>query len=429
MPFRGDEKDKLNESSHGYFPINSSTRFRNMVDSHDSLYDVMSPFESKDNPFNHYDHALLDDALDDFMSLPKLSNKNNSSKRLINMINMKQHRKPLFFVQGACPSPTSPLPNQPLLMVQGGYSHDSFSTPNKPIITVQGRNPTKSPYSYARQLTKDSYNTAAHTYNTRNNRQPNPPLVVLTPLLDPQPILPQEPRISQTLGQEYDLFEQLKATPAKISLWDFLQTSSTHHGMLQDSSKTLNVPSAMTSNNMASLIHSIIAPKAQIVFRQDELPSSEVQQQYDPLMIVDIINDSAIRQTLVDNGYGLNVCSINLLHKINVDTSLIKPDSLTIIGFDNVAKSSLGIITLLVKVGQVTLPTPIHVMSTELIYKFLLGRPWIHGIEVVPSTLHRQIKFIHNNTTYTLLGDTRFKACLQTSSSKSSSINSSPTIL
>lgn len=232
MPFCGDEKDKLNDLFHGYIPINSSTRYRNIVDSHDYFYDVMFPFESKDKPLNHYDHALFDDALDDFMSLPKLSSKNNASKKLINMINVNEHSKPLFVVQGDCPSPTSPLPNQPLFMVQGGYGHDSFSTPNKPIITVRGRNPTKSPYSYARQLTNEIYNAISHTYNTRNNRRPNPPLVVLTPLLDPQFILPQAPHISQTLGKEYDLVKQFKATPANISLWDLLQTSLTHHGMI-----------------------------------------------------------------------------------------------------------------------------------------------------------------------------------------------------
>lgn len=110
------------------------------------------------------------------------------------------------------------LPNQPLFTIQGGYSHDSFSTPNKPVITMQGINPTKSPYSYAKQLTKESHHVVSHTHNTRNNRQPNPPSAIPTSLLDPQPIHPQAPRISQTLGNEYDLIEQLKATLAKISL-------------------------------------------------------------------------------------------------------------------------------------------------------------------------------------------------------------------
>lgn len=89
MPFRGDEKDKMNDSSHGYIPINSSTKSSNIFVYNNSLYEEISPFESKDKPLNRYDHALLDDALDDFMSLSKSSKKNNTSKRLINLINVK----------------------------------------------------------------------------------------------------------------------------------------------------------------------------------------------------------------------------------------------------------------------------------------------------------------------------------------------------
>lgn len=52
----------------------------------------------------------------------------------------------------------------------------------------------------------------------------------------------------------------------------------------------------------------------------------------------------------MDNGLGLNVCSSDLLHKINVGTSLIQSESLSICGFDNVARESLGTVTLLIKI-------------------------------------------------------------------------------
>ncbi|GLJ11025.1 hypothetical protein SUGI_0140700 [Cryptomeria japonica] len=351
MPFRCDEKDKLNDSSQGYIPIISSTKSSNMVVFNNPLYEEISPFEPKDKPFDSYDHTLLDDALDDFVALSKSLNKNKTSK-LVNMINLNEHKKPLFEVQGAYPSPTFQGPKSPLLTVQGGYDHDSFlSLPN------------------------------------------------------PQPILPQAPHISQVLSKEYDLIEQLKATPAKISLWDLIQTSSVHHGMLQDALKDLNVPPPNTSSNIASLVNSVMNPKAQIVFAQDELPISEIHHQYDRLMIVVIMKDTTIRRTLVDNGSGLNVCSINLLHKMNVDTSLIEPDSRPIRGFDKLAKNSLGTITLPITVGPVTLPTSIHVMLGNLTYNLLLGRPWINSMQAVPSTLHKQVKFIYNNKTYTLIDD------------------------
>lgn len=66
------------------------------------------------------------------------------------------------------------------------------------------------------------------------------------------------------------------------------------------------------------------------MFSQDELPPKDIQNQYEPLIIIFLINVNIIRLTLLDNRYGLNVCSIDLLHKINVDPSLNKPKSLSI---------------------------------------------------------------------------------------------------
>lgn len=42
--------------------------------------------------------------------------------------------------------------------------------------------------------------------------------------------------------------------------------------------------------------------------------------------------------TLIDNLSSLNVCSLNMLCKINVDTSLLKLDLTSIHGFDNVGR-------------------------------------------------------------------------------------------
>lgn len=143
--------------------------------------------------------------------------------------------------------------------------------------------------------------------------------------------------------------------------------------MLQYVLKNLDVPFAVIPNNMASLIDPLKESKAQIVFTQDVLPLHKIQHQHDPLVIFILINDNVIGRALVDNGFSFNVCSIELLHKINVDTSLIEPNSLTIYDFDNVAISYLGTITLPIKVRPIILPTPIHVMRNDLNYNILLG--------------------------------------------------------
>lgn len=109
----------------------------------------------------------------------------------------------------------------------------------------------------------------------RNNRQLNPPLVIPSSLPS-QPILPPALHLSQHLGKEDDIIEHVNHSYRDISL-DLIQTLSTHYGTLQDSLKNIDVPPAVTLNNMTSFIDYMKAPKAQILFSQDELLSKKTQ--------------------------------------------------------------------------------------------------------------------------------------------------------
>lgn len=51
-------------------------------------------------------------------------------------------------------------------------------------------------------------------------------------------------------------------------------------------------------------------------------------------------------------------------------------------------------------------------MPDDLSYNHLLGRPWIHKINGVPSTLHRVIKYVYNNKFYRLKANTEPKIFL-----------------
>lgn len=42
-------------------------------------------------------------------------------------------------------------------------------------------------------------------------------------------------------------------------------------------------------------------------------------------------------------------------------------------------------------------------------YSMLLGRPWIHAAGAVPSTLHRQVKFIKDNKLITVQAEAGIK--------------------
>ena len=62
--------------------------------------------------------------------------------------------------------------------------------------------------------------------------------------------------------------------------------------------------------------------------------------------------------------------------------------------FDGTRQSVIGEIDLPVQIRPHTCQVTFQVMDINLAYSCLLGRPWIHSIGVVPSTLHQKLKFM-----------------------------------
>ena len=75
-------------------------------------------------------------------------------------------------------------------------------------------------------------------------------------------------------------------------------------------------------------------------------------------------------------------------------------------------KKYLGVITLPITIGEATLQIPIHVMPHDLSYNPLLGRPWIHEMNAMPSTLDHIMKYVYNNHIYEIEIDPKPKSCL-----------------
>ena len=73
------------------------------------------------------------------------------------------------------------------------------------------------------------------------------------------------------------------------------------------------------------------------------------------------------------------------------------PTEVVICGYDNHAKSALGVITLKFQMASYSFKVKFFVIEANASYSALLGRPWIHKYRVVPSTLHQCLKFMDGN--------------------------------
>lgn len=62
-------------------------------------------------------------------------------------------------------------------------------------------------------------------------------------------------------------------------------------------------------------------------------------------------------------------------------------------------------VTLPVTLGIRTIQINFHVLSGKLSYNLILGRPWLHDMDVVPSILHGQLKYEYEGRIHTIIGD------------------------
>ena len=56
-------------------------------------------------------------------------------------------------------------------------------------------------------------------------------------------------------------------------------------------------------------------------------------------------------------------------------------------------RPSLEAITLIVKIGPLSMPIEFHVVNVESPFNAILGRPWITTLNAIPSVAHQCLKF------------------------------------
>ena len=74
--------------------------------------------------------------------------------------------------------------------------------------------------------------------------------------------------------------------------------------------------------------------------------------------------------------------------------------------YDNSRREVLGTVTLELTIGPMIKKVEFQVLNIASCFNILLGRPWIHDTEAVPSSLYQKIRFSHEGAIVTIYGDT-----------------------
>ena len=99
---------------------------------------------------------------------------------------------------------------------------------------------------------------------------------------------------------------------------------------------------------------------------------------------------------LVDNGSSLNVLPNSTLSKLSYQGAPMRFSGVVVKAFDGSSKTVIGEVDLPIKISMCLFHITFQVMDIHAAYICLLGRPWIHEVGAVTSTLHQKLKFVKN---------------------------------
>uniref|UniRef100_A0A2N9HYM4 Integrase catalytic domain-containing protein n=1 Tax=Fagus sylvatica TaxID=28930 RepID=A0A2N9HYM4_FAGSY len=104
------------------------------------------------------------------------------------------------------------------------------------------------------------------------------------------------------------------------------------------------------------------------------------------------INEVQVRRALVDTGSCINLIPLSTIQAAEISQKKIQGAPMEIKGFGGVGEYTKGHIQLVLKVGPIVALTRFHVVDSVVPYHILLGRPWLHKHQLIPSTYHQCVK-------------------------------------
>ncbi|XP_026420369.1 uncharacterized protein LOC113316397 [Papaver somniferum] len=165
--------------------------------------------------------------------------------------------------------------------------------------------------------------------------------------------------------------------------------------------------------------------KKKITFAADEIPEENLRRT-DPLVITVTVErkernekaktseELAINRTLVDTGSSVDILFYKAFKVMGYKDADMTLSTYNIHGFNKTTTKPKGEITMRILLGEIETQITLCIVDVESPYNMLLGRPWVHAIKGVASTLHQCLRFPIPSGIGEIKGDTRSaKVCNQ----------------
>ncbi|KAK9682792.1 hypothetical protein RND81_10G096600 [Saponaria officinalis] len=227
----------------------------------------------------------------------------------------------------------------------------------------------------------------------------------ITPIPPPQ-TTSASPSISSTdpsapsKGIEDVLQKQLLKTKADISVWQLLRDSDEHREAFFAALRNVVTNPDVSPNQVVNHISTYWLPKA-VTFSDSDLPV--FGSDHNLALYVNVeCRKKNLPVTLIDNRSAVNVLPLSTAYLLGLKDEDFTPCNEGVRAFDGTRRNIKGTISLRIKTGPVERKTDFQVIDVAPSYNMLLGRPWIHAVQAITSTLHQKVKIPLNGEVITL---------------------------
>ncbi|XP_023883684.1 uncharacterized protein LOC111995973 [Quercus suber] len=146
------------------------------------------------------------------------------------------------------------------------------------------------------------------------------------------------------------------------------------------------------SSGMSPPAKKIRPTREPIAFDDSDLEGT-IQPHDDALIVMAGIGDFIVKRIMIDQGSGAKVMYANLFKGLGLRNEDLSKYSTPLVGFNGKVVVPEGQISLPVNMGSKEVVVKFILVASFSPYTTILGRPWIHAIGVVLSTLHVKVKF------------------------------------
>ncbi|XP_015078423.1 uncharacterized protein LOC107022277 [Solanum pennellii] len=150
-------------------------------------------------------------------------------------------------------------------------------------------------------------------------------------------------------AQDYFVIDQLRKTPAQISLLSLLIHSKEHREVLTRILNKAHISENITVGHFEKMVNRIFKVN-RITFTDDELPLEGCGHNR-ALHLTMKCEEHYVKSVMVDGGSGVDICPLYTLQSLNISTDRIRNNNVCVRAFDGAKRDTLGEIYLIVTIG------------------------------------------------------------------------------